>query len=95
MTLPEIQCLCNYCYGMGVPPKENCCQTCDYMLLYDQKDAADELTRLAQNMSVESNEKIRRVLATLDLLEWEANGTVAWPIVDSVTKRIRKVIEND
>ena len=60
-----------------------------------QKDAADELTRLAQDMSVESNEKIRRVLATLDLLEWEANGTAAWPIVDSVTKRIRKVIEND
>ena len=60
-----------------------------------QKDAADELTRLAQDMSVESNEKIRRVLATLDLLEWEANGTAAWPIVDSVTKRIRKVLEND
>ena len=60
-----------------------------------QKDAADELTRLAQDMSVESSEKIRRVLATLDLLEWEANGTAAWPIVDSVTKRIRKVIEND
>ena len=60
-----------------------------------QKDAADELTRLAQDMSVESNEKIRRVLATLDLLEWEANGTAAWPIVNSVTKRIRKVIEND
>ena len=60
-----------------------------------QKDAADELTRLAQDMSVESNEKIRRVLATLDLLEWEANGTAAWPIVNSVTKRIRKVLEND
>ena len=60
-----------------------------------QKDAADELTRLAQDMSVESSEKIRRVLATLDLLEWEANGTAAWPIVDSVTKRIRKVLEND
>lgn len=39
MTLPEIQCLCNYCYGMGVPPKENCCQTCDYMLLYDATNA--------------------------------------------------------
>ena len=60
-----------------------------------QKDAADELTRLAQDMSVESNEKIRRVLATLDLLEWEANGNAAWPIVDSVTKSIRKVLEND
>ena len=60
-----------------------------------QKDAADELTRLAQDMSVESNEKIRRVLATLDLLEWEANGTAAWPIVDSITNRIRKVLEND
>ena len=63
--------------------------------IQSQKDAADELTRLAQDMSVESNEKIRRVLATLDLLEWEANGTAAWPIVDSVTKRIRKVLEND
>jgi hypothetical protein len=42
-----------------------------------------------------ADEKIRRVLATLDLLEWEANGTAAWPIVDSVTKRIRKVLEND
>jgi len=46
-------------------------------------------------MSVESDEKIKRVLATLKLLEWEAIGTVAWPIVSSATERIRKVLEND
>jgi len=44
-------------------------------------------------MSVESDEKIKRVLATLKLLEWEAVGTVAWPIVSSVTERIRKTLD--
>ena len=46
-------------------------------------------------MSVESDEKIKNVLATLELLEWEAIGTVAWPIVSSITERIKKVLEND
>jgi hypothetical protein len=61
----------------------------------NQKDAADELTRLAQIFSNESGLKIAKTRSTLDLIEYEATGTPAWPIVSSVTERIRKTLDEN
>jgi len=58
-----------------------------------QKDTADELTRLAQIFSNESGFKLVKIRNTLDLIEYEATGTPAWPIVSSVTERIRKTLD--